>query len=92
MLSAIKVSLLFEKKNFFEKKNEHSFVSLRRHLFTVHHLDDDELDRILPGSRDKLDEILDTLDRTVTNMVYVSAPTSYSFIQTNLPFLAKQEL
>ena len=73
------------------KKIEHSFVSLRRHLFTVHHLDDDELDRILPGSRDKLDEILDTLDRTVTNMVYVSAPTTYFFIQTNVRFLPEQE-
>ena len=52
------------------------FLSLRRHLFTVHNLEEDELDRILPGSRDKLDEILDTLDRTVTNMVYVSARPS----------------
>ena len=33
---------------------------------------DDELDRILPMTQDKLDEILDTLERTVSTMVYVS--------------------
>ena len=46
---------------------------------------DEELDRILPMTRDKLDEILDTLDRTVANMVYVSvqlSPPDITWYQT----------
>merc|ERR1712106_1099763 len=47
-----------------------SQFELRRHLHSAHDFSDEELDRILPMTRDKLDEILDTLDRTVANMVY----------------------